>query len=121
MKWIMQKRNRATMPDLVEALGRKTGYWMTRELQFHPGRKWRFDYALEDLQIALEAEGGVFNGRRHIRPKGVREDMEKYNEAQCLGWTVIRVPSSEVNTLATLRLLVRTIYNKREFMSQLPF
>ena len=102
----------ATLPDLAEALHSKTGYTMVRELVFHPSREWRFDFAIENLKIALEAEGGVYDGGRHFRPKGLKDDMEKYNEAQVMGWTVLRVPSAEVNTLATLRLLLRTIFRK---------
>jgi hypothetical protein len=61
------------------------------EYRFHPTRKWRFDFAYPRRMIAVEVEGGVFSRGRHNRPSGFIADCEKYNEAQLLGWTVIRV------------------------------
>lgn len=61
-----------------------------REFLFHKRRKWRFDFAWPDLLIAVEVEGGVFSGGRHVRGQGYESDCEKYNEAQFLGWMVLR-------------------------------
>ena len=61
-----------------------------REFLFHKRRKWRFDFAWPDLLIAVEVEGGVFSGGRHVRGQGYESDCEKYNEAQLLGWMVLR-------------------------------
>lgn len=71
------------------------------ELHFHPSRRWRFDLAWPDQKIALEIEGGAFSRRgpgRHTRPAGFREDVEKYGEAFCLGWTVLRVLPEHVTS-----------------------
>jgi len=63
-----------------------------REYKFHPNRHWRFDYALVDKRIAIEYEGIYGRGQsRHTNVKGYRNDCEKYNEAQILGWKVIRI------------------------------
>ena len=75
------------------------------EFQFHPKRKWKFDYAWEDYKIALEVEGGIFSGGRHTRPKGFIGDMEKYNSAAVLGWRIIRVQPKELETKKTIDLL----------------
>lgn len=61
-----------------------------REFLFHKRRKWRFDFAWPDLLIAVEVEGGVFSGGRHVRGQGYESDCEKYNEAQLIGWMVLR-------------------------------
>lgn len=53
-------------------------------------RKWRFDYAHPGLKIAVEIEGGIWINGRHIRGRGYKNDMEKYNRAQVLGWKVLR-------------------------------
>lgn len=75
------------------------------EFQFHPKRKWKFDYAWEEYKIALEVEGGIFTGGRHTRPKGFIGDMEKYNSAAVLGWRIIRVQPKELETKKTIDLL----------------
>ena len=61
-----------------------------REYEFHPEREWRFDFAFPDKMIAIELEGGVFSGGRHVRGQGYVNDLEKYNEAVMLGWRLLR-------------------------------
>lgn len=61
-----------------------------REFLFHRKRKWRFDLAWPDLLIAVEVEGGIWVGGRHVRGEGYEADCEKYNEAQLAGWMVLR-------------------------------
>lgn len=86
-----------------------TGEKVEAEYRFHPSREWRFDFAIPSRRVAIEVEGGAFNGGRHIRPEGYLRDMEKYNEAAVGGWCVIRVLPSELLTLKTLRLIIRAI------------
>ena len=61
-----------------------------REFTFHKKRKWRFDLAWPTLLIAVEVEGGIWSGGRHVRGEGYEADCEKYNEAQLSGWMVLR-------------------------------
>lgn len=61
-----------------------------REFSFHHKRKWRFDLAWPTLLIAVEIEGGIWSGGRHVRGEGYENDCEKYNEAQLAGWMVLR-------------------------------
>lgn len=68
-----------------------------QEFRFHNDRLWRFDFAWPQFLIALELEGGVYNHGRHTRPKGFEGDVEKYNEAARLGWSVYRATSTMVN------------------------
>lgn len=53
-------------------------------------RRWRLDYAWPALMLALEIEGGVWNGGRHVRGAGFEADIEKYNAAGLLGWRLLR-------------------------------
>jgi very-short-patch-repair endonuclease len=67
------------------------GHDMTRELKFHPTRRWRFDFALPSQKLAIEIEGRG----RHQTVAGTRADCEKYNEAARLGWRVLRFPATD--------------------------
>lgn len=57
-------------------------------------RQWRFDWCWPDVDgrggVALEIEGGIYSGGRHVRGKGYEEDARKYSVAATLGWRVIR-------------------------------
>ena len=70
----------------------------TRELKFHPTRKWRFDLAFMDAKIAVEVDGGVFIQGRHSRGAGIEKDCEKFAEATALGWRVLRVTPRHVTS-----------------------
>jgi len=73
-----------------------------REVKFHPVRKWRFDFVVlpESLKIAIEVEGGVFSGGRHVRGRGYIGDLVKYNAAALLGWKVLRYSTAQINDVA---------------------
>jgi len=61
---------------------------LTMEYQFHPVRKWRFDFCLIDKRVAIEIHGGTRKQGRHNRAEGFARDREKMNAAQLLGWRV---------------------------------
>lgn len=76
-----------------------------KEYRFHPKRLWRFDYAIPEHKIALEVEGGVWTGGRHIRAQGFLGDMEKYNTATLMGWRVFRTTPDDLYKMITINLL----------------
>ena len=87
-----------------------------RELRFgeHLGPKgrkawYRFDFAWADLKIALEVEGGTWQTSRHTTGSGFEKDCEKYNEAACAGWTVLRVTGSMVQDGRALEYVQRAL------------
>ena len=47
---------------LSEAVLRYTGLRVEREFPFHPTREWRFDFAIPQAHVAIEVEGGLWNG-----------------------------------------------------------
>jgi len=82
---------------VIEAVCRAAGVPVpTTEFRFHPGRRWRFDFAWPDRKVALEVEGGAFAHGRHTRGAGFRNDLEKYNAATAAGWRVFRVLPEQV-------------------------
>jgi hypothetical protein len=42
----------------------------TPEYRFHPQRRWRFDWYIPSIKVAVEIEGGAWIAGRHNRPIG---------------------------------------------------
>lgn len=85
-------------PELVEELA------FDSEALGGTGRKWRADFAHMASRTLIEIEGGA-NGGRHTRPKGFKEDCDKYLAAHLLGWRVIRLGAHQVNLPVIGRLI----------------
>ena len=71
---------------------------VVREFQFHPTRKWRFDFCVPDKLLAIEIEGGTWSGGRHTRGAGYAADLEKYNAAAMMGYRVFRFTTQMVHS-----------------------
>jgi len=99
------------------------------EYAFHPTRAWRFDWAFLDAKVAVEREGGTWGQEelklagpgklalksgagRHTRGKGYRDDCEKYNEAQILGWVVLRFTADQVASGYALAAIERALKSR---------
>lgn len=70
----------------------------TVEHRFHKVRRWCFDLAWLDQRVALEVDGGIWTGGRHVRPLGYRKDVEKLNHATLAGWRVLRAVPEQVKS-----------------------
>lgn len=77
------------------------------------GRMWKFDWAWGDPDtsggVALEIEGGVYSGGRHVRGKGYENDMEKYSTAATLGWRLVRTTPAKLYSEETLAMLTKLL------------
>ena len=114
MRKVLKKAAKMPLCDAFTLLCRKElGERCEKEWRFHPVRKWRFDYAFPDFKVALEVEGGVFTGGRHTRSLGFLKDIEKYNAAAVLGWTVVRTVPDELYTEKNLAMLKALIEAKK--------
>jgi len=60
------------------------------EYQFTSQRKFRFDYFIPCLNLAIEYEGIMSEKSGHTTIKGYTSDLEKYNLALILGYKVLR-------------------------------
>ena len=69
-----------------------------REYRFAPPRRWRCDFVWVQEKLIVEVEGGVYTNGRHITPKGFTNDCEKYNEAQLIGFCLLRVTTEHVKS-----------------------
>ncbi len=67
------------------------------EHKFTKKRRWRFDRAFLNEKVAIEIEGGVFNGGRHSRGMGMVNDADKYNQAMLEGWIVLRYTTKHID------------------------
>lgn len=89
--------------DLWNKLG---GLELVKEFKFCPNRKWRSDYAITEIRILIEIEGGVFMKKAgHNSISGILRDIEKYNEASYLGFKVFRLSAATVNEVNIKRLI----------------
>lgn len=97
-----------------------------RQYVFAPPRLWRFDFAFHvrgAWRFAVEIEGGIY-GRskggpcpwcgeqkkgRHMTVPGFIGDIEKYNEAHMLGWSVFRATPAMVRDGRAVDLVRRAI------------
>ena len=84
-----------------------------REFRFHETRRWRFDFAFPNKMLAVEVEGGIWTGGRHVRGKGFGADAEKMNEAALLGWTVLRFTPTVIRTGEAVAMIERAMNNDR--------
>jgi len=95
------------------------------ELQFarqELGRRWRFDWAMPSVKVAVEIDGGkriakylphkrrcVVVGRHNLEG-----DMEKMNAAAMLGWTVLHFTPQMLkrDPLGCVAIVAETIRRK---------
>lgn len=97
------------LAQIVDLASRETGVSFRTEFRFHATRKWQFDFGCEQLHIAIEYEGGIFSHQGHTRPERFRSDIEKYNEAQLSGWTILRFGPDETRSGAALETILRAV------------
>jgi very-short-patch-repair endonuclease len=72
---------------------------LQEEYKFHPDRKFRFDWCIESLKLAIEYEGQLVGQGAHQHFNRFNSDIEKYNLAANLGWKVLRFSFQNYRTL----------------------
>lgn len=81
-----------------EALWQRwNGPQLEREYKFSAARRWRADYCHAASRTIIELEGGIYSAGRHTRAAGFLGDIEKYNAAAMLGYTVLRLGTGQVD------------------------
>ncbi|MDC5324333.1 endonuclease domain-containing protein [Acinetobacter baumannii] len=80
-----------------------------QEYKFHPTRKWRADFLITGTKILIEVEGGIWSGGRHTRGKGYIGDMEKYNSAAMMGFTVLRFSTEQVKAGVAIKQIEQLV------------
>jgi very-short-patch-repair endonuclease len=85
-----------------------------REYRFHDTRAWRFDFAWPAALVAVEVDGGTWNGGRHSRGAGYANDCEKRNAAVLAGWRVLSVTSEMVHNGQAAALVQQALERQEE-------
>lgn len=89
-------------------LGLISGY--VQELKFDDLRRYRFDWAIPDLKLAIEYEGLNSEKSRHTTKEGYTGDCEKYNLAVINGWKVLRYTALNYSDFAEdIKLFLRKL------------
>ena len=88
--------------DCLNDFAKANSINLATEYRFCPSRKWRFDWCLPDIRVAIEYEGIVSSKSRHTTLKGYTGDANKYNEAALLGWKVIRLTALNYRSICAI-------------------
>jgi len=79
------------------------------EYRFSETRKWRLDFAMPELRLGIEIEGGGWVSGRHNHPVGMAKDMEKYNALTLAGWRLLRFDGKMVKSGEALTTIKEAI------------
>lgn len=104
-------------PKIVTAFFREEGIpEPTYEWRFHSSRKWRFDLAWVlfyenwgNVKVAIEVQGGIWQGGRHNRGAAMLKEWEKLNEAAAMGWRILYCQPQDLCTVAFAQIIKRTL------------
>lgn len=83
------------------------------EYRFDPSRRWRFDLAWPARKVAVEIDGAIWTGGRHVRGHGYEADCEKLNAAVEQGWRVFRYTTRMVTDDEAIEQIERVLIDRR--------
>ena len=83
----------------VKLIKQELGLTVIPEYQFNPKRKWKADYFIPTLRLLIEQEGGIYTGQAHGSITGILRDIEKYNSATVLGFSILRFPPDKLYSI----------------------
>ncbi len=73
------------------------------------GRKWRWDWCWPAYKVALERQGGIWSGGKHVRGAGYTNDCEKLNEGTLAGWLVVWATPGHISSGKALAWVERAL------------
>lgn len=85
------------------------GFKYEKKFQFKSTKHWRFDFHLIEHRILVEIAGSPWSGGRKGRLKNTAWSLDRYDVAEEMGYTVVRLESAtrfKVNESGPLQLRV---------------
>lgn len=74
------------------------------------GRNWAFDFAWPGQhRLAVEVDGGTWTRGRHTSGAGFQGDCDKTNQAQIMGWLVLRFTGADVREHRAVATIERAL------------
>lgn len=121
---ILKQAKQAKTRALEDRLARDmtlAGIQFERQYRFHDKRLWRSDFAISHTMILIEVEGeghkenGKWVAGAHLRSKGLRNDIEKQNEAVLMGFRPLRFTAQMIKSGRALNVIERMIETERYY------
>lgn len=121
---ILKQIKQAKMKSLEDTLAYQlmcAGIEYQTQFRFHDTRRWRSDFAIKGTMILIEVEGeghresGKWVAGRHLRSKGLRNDIEKQNEAVLMGFRPLRFTAAMIKSGRALNVIERLIATERYY------
>lgn len=77
----------------------------------NPSRRWRWDYAWPDepYRLLVDVQGGIWTGGKHVRGKGLTNDIEKHNDAILAGFRVLWLTPQQIANGFALETIRRAL------------
>jgi len=92
-------------------------YWLAvkgpkleAEFKFCESRRWKSDFCHVASKTLIELEGGLYINGGHSRGAAYEKNLEKYNEAQFLGYHLFRLGPNMIT--------VKNLERIRDFLSK---
>ena len=83
-----------------------------REYKAIPGRKYRWDYAIEpvdETRLLVELNGGTYRRMGHSTGAGIQRDYAKANAAVCHGYRQLTFTARDVHDLTALDMVCKVL------------
>ena len=80
-----------------------------KKFQFKSTKHWRFDFHLIEYRILVEISGGPWSGGRGGKLKNKAWSLDRYDDAEAMGFTVVRIESAtryKINELGPVQIEV---------------
>lgn len=107
--------NENPLNDIYESQLQRAGIrGYARERKVIEGRRFRWDFAFESIQMAVEINGGTYlnyKGKKgaHSFGKQQRKNMEKYSIGAIEDWRILHFDSKDVSSGVALSTTIKAL------------
>lgn len=99
---------------VAQEISRRTGEEYFFEYHFaRPDRAWRSDVAWPRVRVALEIQGGNWNGGRHCRPSAMQAEYDKQNGYSSRSWLCFYADWAQMKQPCLIDMIAETIQRRK--------